>query len=257
MDVGFKSPLVDVFRRGEVDRDVRMLAARGAVAPRAAEQLALLVLLAEDPDPEVRGAAEETITRIPREALAAFLARSDAGGALRAYFAGRGIEPAAVPSETADVPLIATEETPAPEGSAHLPVGQRLSRMKVGERMTAAMRGSREERTILIRDTNKAVSAAVLSSPKLSESEIEMFARMTSVSDDVLRVIGGSQAWLKNYNVVSGLARNPKTPLAISLGLVPRLIERDLRMMVTDRNVSDTLRRVAKKTLLAGEARRH
>jgi hypothetical protein len=257
MDVGFRSPLVDLFRRGEADHDVRMLAAQGAVALRAPEQLAVLVLLVDDPDPEVRGTAEETIARIPRESLAAFLARPEASGALRDFFAGRGIEPAATPSETTEEPLIEHQETLPAAEAVQMPVAQRLSHMKVGERITAALKGSREERAILIRDVNKVVSAAVLSSPKLSEGEVEVFARMTSVSDDVLRAIAGSRTWLKNYGVVSGLTRNPKTPIAISLGLVPRLLERDLRILVTDRNVSDTLRQVAKKTLLAGEARRH
>ena len=257
MDAGFRSPLVDLFRRGEVDRDVRILAAQGAMALRAAEQLALLVVLVDDPDAEVRRAAEVTIARIPQESLAAFLARPEASGALRDFFVRRGIEPAAIPSETADEPLIESEETPPAAEAAQMGVAQRLSHMKVGERIRAALRGSREERAILIRDVNKAVSSAVLSSPKLSEGEVEVFARMTSVSDDVLRAIAGSQAWIRNYGVVSGLTRNPKTPIAISLGLVPRLLERDLRILVTDRNVSDTLRRVAKKALLAGEARRH
>ena len=257
MDPGVRSPLVDLFRRGEADRDVRMLAAQGAVAVRAAEQLALLVLLVDDPDQEVRAAAEGTIARLPRESLAAFLARPEAGGALRDFFAGRGVEPAVVPSGTPDEPLIESHDTPPSGDVAQIPAAQRLSRMRVGDRIKTALKGSREERAILIRDVNKAVSTAVLSSPKLSEGEVEVFARMSGVSDDVLRAIAGSQTWLRNYGVVSGLARNPKTPVAISLGLVPRLLERDLRILVTDRNVSDTLRQVAKKTLLAGQARRH
>ena len=58
MDPGLRSPLIDFFRRGEVARDVKLLAAQGAFAPRAHEQLALLVLLADDADPEIAAAAE-------------------------------------------------------------------------------------------------------------------------------------------------------------------------------------------------------
>ena len=72
------TPLVDFFRRGEVARDVRLLAARGALAPRAHEQLELLMLLVSDQDPEIARVAESTIAAIPRESLSAFLARSDA-----------------------------------------------------------------------------------------------------------------------------------------------------------------------------------
>ena len=41
MDVGLRTPLLDLFRKGEVERDVRMMAARGAIAPRALEQLGI------------------------------------------------------------------------------------------------------------------------------------------------------------------------------------------------------------------------
>ena len=51
MEAGFRTPLLDFFRRGEVARDVRLLAAQGALAPRAHEQLGLLMLLVSDQDP--------------------------------------------------------------------------------------------------------------------------------------------------------------------------------------------------------------
>src|SRR5258708_12444244 len=75
MDPGFRSPLIDFFRRGEVTRDVRLLAAQGALAPRAQEQLALLVLLSDDPDPAIRRAVADTLEALPIEPLRAFLAR--------------------------------------------------------------------------------------------------------------------------------------------------------------------------------------
>ena len=87
MDVGIRSPFLDFFRRGEVAKDVRLLAARGALAPRAHEQIALLAMLTEDADPEIRGTAEATLAQIPNESLAAFLGRSDVPEALRDFFA--------------------------------------------------------------------------------------------------------------------------------------------------------------------------
>src|SRR3954471_3931831 len=85
------TPLLDFFKRGEVARDVRMQAAQGALAPRALEQMSILILLLEDQDEEVRTAAERTINNIPGPALAAFLARSDAPLAMREFFAARGV----------------------------------------------------------------------------------------------------------------------------------------------------------------------
>src|SRR5687768_15154869 len=81
-------------------------------------------------------------------------------------------------------------------------VVQRLANMSVPEKVQAAMKGTREMRAILVRDPNKMVSLAVLSCPKVTETEIESFARMGSVSEDVLRTIGQTRAWVKSYNVV-------------------------------------------------------
>jgi hypothetical protein len=118
------------------------------------------------------------------------------------------------------------------------------------------MLGSREERVVLIRDPNRLVAAAVLSSPKLSDSEIEAFSRMANVSEDVLRTIGASRTWLKNYAVVSGLVRNPKTPVAIALRLLPKIAERDLKVLSMDRNVPEAVRLAARKSLANALTRR-
>ena len=48
MDAALRTPLLDLFKRGEVGRDLRLLAAQGALAPRAHEQVSLLLLLAND-----------------------------------------------------------------------------------------------------------------------------------------------------------------------------------------------------------------
>ena len=235
-----------------------MLAARGALAPRAHEQLSLLVELVNDADLEIRVSAEETIEAIPREALEAFLARSDASPTLKAFFAERGVQPGEVVATDSDQPLVdrsITEEQLEDGDGTEEKKGavQRLAAMTVSERMSVAMKGSREERAILIRDPNKLVSVAVLSSPKVNESEVESFAKMANVSDEVLRTIGQTRAWVKNYAVASSLTKNPKTPLAVSLNLVQRLTDRDLKMITLDRNVQEPLRIAARKRLSEGK----
>jgi hypothetical protein len=253
--VSAPTPLLDFFKRGEVARDVRMLAAQGALAPRAHEQLAILVLLVDDADAEVRSTAEATLGAIPEAALKAFLARSDVAVSLREFFADRGVFPAEIPAIEVDDPLIDT--TPdLPEGDADEAkpeaLIQQLSKLGFSGRLKMAMKGSREARAILIRDPNKMVAATVLSSPKVTEQEVESFARMTNVGEEVLRSIGSNRAWIKNYGVVIGLTRNPKTPLGMALNFLPRLNNRDLQLVSTDRNVPDPLRMAARKKLVDG-----
>ena len=255
MDPGFRSPLIDFFRRGEVARDVRLLAAEGALAPRAQEQVGLLVLLWDDPDPAIRSAAGRTIEALPLEPLRAFLARSDTPPEMRAFFAGLGIEtPADAPAVAVnlDEPLLDTlSELPEDPGPAD-PEHKTLSTLPVLDRMKLAMKGTREQRATLIRDSNKLVSAAVLSSPKVNEAEIEAFTKMGNVSEDVMRIIGQNRAWTKNYGVILGLCKHPKTPPAIAMSFVQRLSEKDLKMISTDRNAKDGMRLLARKMLTKG-----
>ena len=257
MDLGLRSPLLDFFKRGEVARDVRLLAASGALAPRALEQVALLALLTDDGDPEVRGAAEATLAAIPNESMAGFLGRSDVPEGLRDFFRGRGIEP--LPGgDASDEPLVDAEA-----GSGHAEdapgtgeeeadsqsITQKLALLGVAERMKAAMKGTKSERAILIRDPNKLVSAAVLSSPKLTDSEVENFAKLANVSEEILRTIGMNRGWIKNYGVVAALTRNPKTPLAVSMRFVQRLTDRDLKMIALDRNLQEPLKLMVRKRI--------
>jgi hypothetical protein len=257
MLIGQPTPLLDFFRRGEVDREVRLLAARGAVAPRAGEQLAILVLLVGDPDAEVSARARTTIEAIPKDALAGFLARRDTPEELRQFFADRGVGPSTTPAADASQPLVEaeTEESSGAETAAS-EREKPIALLSVMERLKLAVRGSREHRAMLIRDPNKLVSIAVLSSPKLTESEVESFARMGNVAVDVLRVIGSNRSWLKNYGVMSGLARNPRTPPTIALRLLSQLNVKDIRAISTDRNVPDAVRIAARKYVQANESRR-
>jgi hypothetical protein len=253
------TPLLDSFKRGEVERDVRLLAAQGALAPRAYEQLAILVLLLEDRDAEIRETADDTLNRIPEQALKTFLARSDVPIGLREFFADRGVFPDEIPQldEEAPAPEDPLIEVPADDLAAvdenedRETATQRLAKMGFSERLKAAVKGSREMRAMLIRDPNKMISAAVLSSPKLTEPEIEAYSRMASLSEEVLRIIASNRAWTKNYNVVLGLIKNPKTPLALSLNFMGRLNSRDISQLSVDRNVPEALRIAARKRVVA------
>ena len=219
------------------------------------------MLLLDDRDADIAGAAEATTSMIPRAALEAFLARSDASTEMREFFAGRGIQPAAVAAQDADAPLVeaaASEELPpappadeeGPEGEPRASTVQKIASLNVAQRMGLAMKGSREERAVLIRDPNKIVAVAVLSSPKLTESEVESIAKMANVSDEILRMIGFSRNWTKNYAVVHALVRNPKTPVAISMNFLARLSDKDLRNLSTNRNVPDVLRNTARRRVV-------
>jgi hypothetical protein len=126
---------------------------------------------------------------------------------------------------------------------------QRTYRMSVVEKVKAALLGSQEERMILVRDSNKLVARAVMQSPKVSEHEVESYASMKDVCEEVLRLIGLNRKFRKIYVVVRALVNNPRTPIDVGLQLLPRLNDPDLKWLVLNRNVPDVIRHTAEKMI--------
>jgi hypothetical protein len=124
---------------------------------------------------------------------------------------------------------------------------KQITKMNVVQRLTMALKGNREARMILIKDPNKLVQRCVLQSPRLTDSEVESFSKMTNLSEEVFRVISLTRKFMKSYVIMKNLTSNPKTPLDISLHLLPRLSAADLKILSTNKNIPDTLRSVALK----------
>ena len=118
--------------------------------------------------------------------------------------------------------------------------------LNVAQKAMLAMKGGREERLILIRDTNKVVALSVLKNPRLTELEVASIAGARNVSDEVLRTVGTNREWSKLYGVVSNLVRNPRTPPGVSTNFVSRLQTKDLKMLGQDKNVPEIIRKMAK-----------
>lgn len=258
MAAGLSTPMLDFFRRGEVARDVRVLAAQGAIAPRPLEQLGILMILTSDSDPEIRDTAEATLKMLPEDLLASFIARADVPTDLREFFYRRGIPAGATPAPDTEAPLLDTDETElnlegATEEEKSKTFTERLAKMTVPEKVKCATKGTREMRAILIRDPNRMVAAAVLSCPKLNDAEVESFAKMGNVSEDVLRSIAMSRAWTKNYGTLLALVKNAKTPVALSMNLMQRINDSDVKKLSTDRNVPEALRVAARKRVVSNQ----
>jgi hypothetical protein len=126
---------------------------------------------------------------------------------------------------------------------------QQISTMTVSQRVKFAMKGGSEARRTLIRDTNKVVQRAVLQSPRLTDQEVEAFASMTNLTDEILRMIGKNRNFRKNYNIVRNLLNNGKAPLDISLNLLPMINPQDLKKLGMNKNIPETLRATAVKLM--------
>ena len=351
------NPFVDQFRRGGVPRDLRVMAAQGALPLKPADFIELLHHLMKDVDDEIRATAASTLgglpvdelrpilkdrdtppgvlawgftareeqelrevvlqnTSLPDEAIEALVATLPEGQAelvvinqvrllrrtsllealeknpnlnrdqrrrlmeLRETFhigeatAAAAAPPASPAAAGATAATPAEEEAPLPppeevtfqseaeavvryladderQHKEKVSAVQRLYRLNTADKVVTALKGNREERAILIRDPNRIVATAVLGSPRVTESEIESFAGMKNVSDEILRQIGTHKEWTRHYGVVSSLVKNPRTPLAISIGMVSRLNPRDIKSLSVDRNVPEAIRKQAQKFIRA------
>jgi len=122
---------------------------------------------------------------------------------------------------------------------------RRIMFMTVKDRVKLGIKGDREARGILIRDANRIVATAVIHNPRVTDHEVEAIAAMRTVADEVLRLIGANRAWARSYPIIHNLARNPRTPMATAVHILPRIRTKDLKSIALNRNVSEAVRRQA------------
>lgn len=155
-------------------------------------------------------------------------------------------EPAGLSAEMLqrEVVLDTGEEIP-------LRLAQRVMKLRTNQKIMLAIKGGKEERTLLIREANRLIQVNVVRNGRITEGEIAFIAQMRSISDEVLRIISQNREWMKKYTILKNLVMNPKTPLALSLNFFKRLIDMDMKILVRDKNVPEILRREAKRYLAA------
>ncbi|HET9307536.1 MAG TPA: hypothetical protein VFO46_16050 [Candidatus Sulfotelmatobacter sp.] len=158
--------------------------------------------------------------------------------------AGEGQAPATPVGVAPQKPAISK---PAHDPTKRVNTVQKINALDVKGRIQLALKGSKEERSILIRDGTKVVALAVLEAPKLSDGEVEKFASQKNVLEAVLRQIPLKRRFMKNYIVVRNLVANPRTPLDLGLGLMKNLLTQDLKNLSANKEVSETIRKLALK----------
>jgi hypothetical protein len=127
---------------------------------------------------------------------------------------------------------------------------QKILKMTTPERMRLAVLGNREARNLLIRDPMKMIALSVLRNPKVHEQEIEKYAHMKNISEDVILAIAKHQKWIKSYAIKLAVVSNPKTPLTTAINLLSHLYEKDLKLLERNKNVSPVVSRTAHQVRL-------
>ncbi len=207
----------------------------------------VIEVLIEDPDdPEIFQEIAQANTHRP-EILLMLHEHPDTPHEVQNLIAGHLQLPAKAARELA--------HTEKPKEARVQNILQKIQTLTVSERVQLAMKGSREVRGILIKDTNKEVMLSVLANQKITDTEIELIARNRSINEEALRRIAKNREWLKSYAVVHALVTNPKTPPGISVGLVGDLKTKDLIILERNKNVPEIIRGSAKRLLSARKPR--
>jgi hypothetical protein len=186
------------------------------------------------------------IGAVHEEMLAEPEMKSFAAAAAAAASPAQAASPQIAPVQPAPVTKpVLPKKLVNPEDEKRGSVLQKINRLDIKGRIQLAMKGTKEERSILVRDGTKLVAIAVLDSPKISDGEVEKIASQRNVLESVLRAIPLKRRFMKNYGVVRNLVFNPRTPIDISLGLMKQLLAADLKNLTGNKEVSDTIRKLA------------
>jgi len=205
-------------------------------------------------NPQVNQVVLRRIREFEEEFIVKVLAEEEAAAA-----AGPSVEEAIhalheigahIPKEET-MPYLLTEDQELEDAvkKANQSVHARLLDMSVHGRIICALRGTREERAILVNSRNRLIQRSVLACPKLTDSEIEQFASSRSVAQEVIKIIADNRRWLRQYSIIMALAMNPKTPVYTAKSILPRLNQRDKVRVSRDRNLPPVTRQIAKKLL--------
>lgn len=220
-----------------------------AVGAYIAQHAAEITAEGDKPFKAIGGVFDE-IAGAEDPAPAIALAAAAGAGAAAAADAGTAI-PASAPSTVAAPakasPASVKPKKPLvnPENEKRGSTLQKIAALDITGRIQLAMKGTKEERSILIRDGTKIIALAVLESPKISDGEVEKFASQKNVLEAVLRAIPMKRRFAKNYVVLRNLVANPRTPLDVSLGLMKNLLVGDLKNLSGNKEVSETVRKMA------------
>ena len=161
--------------------------------------------------------------------------------------------PAESPDENTDTQIVRERmQTPVLDEDGNeisLTLTQRVLRLRTNQKIMLAIKGGKEERTLLIREANRLIQVNVMRNGRITEGEVAYIAQMRTVNEEVLRIISTNRDWMKKYTVVKNLVLNPRTPLALAMNHLRRLNEFDLKLVSKDRNVAELLRRESKRII--------
>jgi hypothetical protein len=135
--------------------------------------------------------------------------------------------------------------------AADLRLIERLPSLAVGERLAIARRAGPGVLAQVRKDPTPRVIAAMLENPRLTEALLLPLLAGEDASAPVLTLVAGNGRFGNRYPVRFAVAKNPHTPPAVALTLLPGLRKPDLGAVSANPRIAPQVRQRAR--LLLGE----
>ncbi|HEX8960513.1 MAG TPA: hypothetical protein VF775_02990 [Geobacteraceae bacterium] len=272
--------------RGKAAKEEKLRAARGEVPFPAADLGTLLFFLSLDADSEVKATAVRSLREMPTDLLLAIAGSPELHPRVldllaRLHFSNGAVaekllsHPAVDPRTAeflaekrirsvpaADDLNVEADDSEAPpsgeeddeevdeEGEEYQSKYKLCQQMGVADKIKIALTGDKEWRSLLIKDSNKLVSGAVIKNPRMTEAEVLTIAKSKIQNEEIVRVICMNKEWLKNYQIRKAMVENNKTPLPSAIRFLATLTEKDLGALAKSKNVSTVISTQARRLLL-------
>jgi len=153
--------------------------------------------------------------------------------------------------------LVIEPATPQSSGdSREKALWAQIRDMNASERTKLALRGNKDARMILLRDTNPQIQCLVLRNPRITEEEILMLAKDRNTDEEILSILAESRDWTKIYGLRIALVENARTPVSKALRLLATLGEKDLVRLARSKNVPNVVAVTARRLLFRIRERR-
>jgi hypothetical protein len=138
----------------------------------------------------------------------------------------------------------------APDEAAPLTLDKKLAAMSVGEKVRLASTGGRDERMLLSRDRAGVIQASLVRNPRVTVDEVLALARAPHLAPEAAEAMAAHKSWSASAQVSFALVRNPRTPLALAVETVGKLMVSDLRVVAKGTGVRAQVAAAARKRLI-------
>lgn len=121
----------------------------------------------------------------------------------------------------------------------------KIKQMNPTERFRLAMKASRVERQILIRESSPQVLLGLLQHPQIETKEVMEIVKSNFATAGIMEQVARNRKWMSHPDLPALIAKSPKTPTPLAIKLLEYLRTPDLQQMAKSQGLREQLRKAA------------